>query len=276
MAWVAAWLGWTLDAFDFTIFLLIMVPISQTFDVPLVAVTAVFTVTLWLRLAGATASGWLADRIGRKTPLMISIAWYSCATSFPASRRPSGSCSCSARCWASAWAQSGRLAPLAMEFMAGALARFHERHSPGLVVSWLPAVQRRLRVAVRQHRLAWFAVDRHPPALAVSLCPPLREEPEVWVENRRQQREQDKRVPRAAVRHLPSARACATPSPRALDGQQLHCGLFVIRAVRHASAEGPTFDPAMVALPIALANARGFRFERFWLGRGPCRTADGR
>src|SRR5436853_317153 len=30
-----------------------------------------------MRLLGATASGWLADRIGRKTPLMISIAWYS-------------------------------------------------------------------------------------------------------------------------------------------------------------------------------------------------------
>ena len=77
MAWIAAWLGWTLDAFDFTIFLLIMVPIAQEFDVPLTEVTAVFTVTLWLRLVGATASGWLADRIGRKTPLMISIAWYS-------------------------------------------------------------------------------------------------------------------------------------------------------------------------------------------------------
>jgi MFS transporter, SHS family, lactate transporter len=59
MAWIAAWLGWTLDAFDFTIFLLIMVPIAQAFHVPLVEVTAVFTVTLWLRLVGATASGWL-------------------------------------------------------------------------------------------------------------------------------------------------------------------------------------------------------------------------
>ena len=28
-AYIAAWLGWTLDAFDFTIFLLIMVPIAQ-------------------------------------------------------------------------------------------------------------------------------------------------------------------------------------------------------------------------------------------------------
>src|SRR5438105_9760727 len=78
MAWIAAWLGWTLDAFDFTIFLLIMLPIAQDFGVPLTEVTAVFTLTLWMRLVGATAAGWLADRMGRKTPLMISIAWYSC------------------------------------------------------------------------------------------------------------------------------------------------------------------------------------------------------
>lgn len=76
-AYVAAWLGWTLDAFDFTIFLLIMVPISQYFGVELWEVTAVFTVTLWLRLVGATVAGWMADRMGRKTPLMISIFWYS-------------------------------------------------------------------------------------------------------------------------------------------------------------------------------------------------------
>src|SRR6476659_5583745 len=77
IAWWAAWLGWTLDAFDFTIFLLIMVPISQEFGVPLTAVTAVFAVTLWLRLLGATAAGWMADHMGRRAPLMISILWYS-------------------------------------------------------------------------------------------------------------------------------------------------------------------------------------------------------
>src|SRR5690242_21799745 len=76
-AFIAAWLGWTLDAFDFTIFLLIMVPISQEFGVPLTAVTAVFAVTLWLRLLGATAAGWMADHMGRRAPLMISILWYS-------------------------------------------------------------------------------------------------------------------------------------------------------------------------------------------------------
>src|SRR5258708_13188273 len=76
-AYIAAWLGWTLDAFDFTIFLLIMLPISQEFGVPLTAVAIVFTLTLWMRLLGATVAGWMGDRMGRKTPLMISILWYS-------------------------------------------------------------------------------------------------------------------------------------------------------------------------------------------------------
>ena len=76
-AWWAAWLGWTLDAFDFTVFLLIMVPIAKEFGVPLASVAFVLTITLWMRLIGAVGAGWLADRIGRKKPLMISIAWYS-------------------------------------------------------------------------------------------------------------------------------------------------------------------------------------------------------
>src|SRR6201984_3644895 len=77
LSWVAAWLGWTLDSFDFTIFLLIMLPISQEFGVPLTGVAVVFTVTLWMRLVGAVCSGWLGDRRGPRIPLMISILWYS-------------------------------------------------------------------------------------------------------------------------------------------------------------------------------------------------------
>ena len=76
-AWVAGWLGWMLDAFDFTIFFLIMVAISQEFNVPLTLVAGTVTFTLWLRLVGAFGAGWLCDRIGRKTPLMLSILWYS-------------------------------------------------------------------------------------------------------------------------------------------------------------------------------------------------------
>ena len=76
-AWMAGWLGWMLDAFDFTIFFLVMVAIAKEFDVSLTLVAGTITFTLWLRLLGAFASGWLCDRIGRKTPLMISILWYS-------------------------------------------------------------------------------------------------------------------------------------------------------------------------------------------------------
>src|ERR1700739_2121383 len=70
-AYCAAWMGWTLDAFDFTVFLLIMAPIAQEFGVPLIDVTAIFSVTLVMRLIGATASGWLADRLRGGAPRVI-------------------------------------------------------------------------------------------------------------------------------------------------------------------------------------------------------------
>jgi SHS family lactate transporter-like MFS transporter len=69
LAWSAGFLGWMLDAFDFTIFFLIMVPISQEFGVPLTLVAGTVTFTLWLRLLGAFGSGWLCDRIG--TPFVL-------------------------------------------------------------------------------------------------------------------------------------------------------------------------------------------------------------
>jgi SHS family lactate transporter-like MFS transporter len=76
-AYTAAWLGWTLDAFDFTVFLVLIVPIAKEFNEPLTWVALVGTLTLWMRLVGAVASGWMADRMGRRAPLMISILWYS-------------------------------------------------------------------------------------------------------------------------------------------------------------------------------------------------------
>jgi MFS transporter, SHS family, lactate transporter len=54
-AWVAAWLGWTLDAFDFTAFLLIIAPIAKEFNVLVSEVAAVLTITLWMRLPPPTA-----------------------------------------------------------------------------------------------------------------------------------------------------------------------------------------------------------------------------
>jgi SHS family lactate transporter-like MFS transporter len=76
-AFIAAWLGWTLDGFDFTVFLFLIVPIAKTFNADLTLVVLVGSLTLWMRLIGAVAAGWMSDRWGRRLPLMISILWYS-------------------------------------------------------------------------------------------------------------------------------------------------------------------------------------------------------
>ena len=160
-AWWAAWLGWTLDAFDFTVFLLIIKPIADEFHVPTTEVAIVFTLTLWMRLVGAVASGWLADRIGRKTPLMISIFWYSVCNfiagfsptfmflvDLPHVARDRHGCRMAGRCGAG----DGEL--------AAALARLHERRSARLVEHRLSAVERHLRAVLRRYRLARHVVDR--------------------------------------------------------------------------------------------------------------------
>ena len=149
MAWVEAWLGWTLDAFDFTIFLLVMVPIAETFKVPLVEVTAVFTITLWLRLVGAVGSGWLADRIGRKTPLMISILWYSICN-FAAGLSPTFAFLFLFRAllgigMGAEWPARRRARD---GIVARPLPRHHERHPARLVEHRISAVQRSVWAAL--------------------------------------------------------------------------------------------------------------------------------
>jgi SHS family lactate transporter-like MFS transporter len=76
-AFIAAWLGWTLDAFDFTVFLFLLVPIAKEFNADLTLVVLVGSLTMWMRFVGAMGAGWMADRLGRRAPLMISILWYS-------------------------------------------------------------------------------------------------------------------------------------------------------------------------------------------------------
>jgi SHS family lactate transporter-like MFS transporter len=73
---VAAWVGWVLDAFDFTIFLLVMPLMAREFHVGVAATAGSITLTLLLRLFGGVAAGAAADRWGRKLPLMISLVWF--------------------------------------------------------------------------------------------------------------------------------------------------------------------------------------------------------
>ena len=188
-AYTAAWLGWTLDAFDFTIFLLIMVPIAKEFDVALTAVTAVFTVTLWLRLVGATAAGWMADRMGRKTPLMISILWYSICN-FIAGFSPTFAFLFFFRAllgigMGAEWPAG---AALAMEswptrsrgFMSGIL-----QGSWGLGFALSALAYGFLYDAIGWRGLLWIGIL---PAFVVIWVRIYVKEPEVWVENQRQQK----------------------------------------------------------------------------------------
>src|SRR5499427_3444840 len=265
LAWSAAWLGWTMDAFDFTIFLLIMLPISQEFNVPLTAVTAVFTLTLWMRLVGATASGWLADRIGRKKPLMISIAWYS-ACNFIAAFSPAF--------WflflfrallgigmGAEWPVG---AALAMEnwpirsrgFMGGVL-----QSSWGLGAVLSSAAYGLLYDSIGWRGLLMLGVL---PALLLVYIRIFVKEPRVWLENRRLQRAQHREV--------------RTPLfsifKRGLLGNTLTACLMMASAFVIYYANYALFathlqldlklSPALVALPILLANACFFASSIFW------------
>src|SRR3954453_20873660 len=76
-AFVASFLGWTLDAFDFFILTFVTLRIAKDFQVGLPAIAFTITLTLMLRPLGALIFGILADRFGRRTPLMIDIICYS-------------------------------------------------------------------------------------------------------------------------------------------------------------------------------------------------------
>ena len=76
-AFLATFLGWMLDGFDFTIMTFILIDIQQSFTVNSALAGALGTVTLMFRLVGGLTAGMAADRWGRKLPLMLSILWFS-------------------------------------------------------------------------------------------------------------------------------------------------------------------------------------------------------
>jgi SHS family lactate transporter-like MFS transporter len=265
IAWIAAWLGWTLDAFDFTIFLLIMVPISQEFGVPLTAVTAVFTITLWLRLVGATASGWLADRIGRKAPLMISILWYS-ACNFVAAFSPSFAFLFFFRAllgigMGAEWPAG---ASLAMEswptrsrgFMSGVLQG-----------SWgLGFMLSALIYALFYDLIGWrgmLAIGVLP-ALAVVWVRKYVKEPEVWLENRKKQRESGKevRLPLFVIFQRKFIWNTLTACWWMAASMITYYSIWALFATHLQKDLG--LPPMMTGLPLAVANLVGFLGMAFW------------
>jgi MFS transporter, SHS family, lactate transporter len=74
---IAAYLGWSLDAFDFFVLVFVLSDVAKTFQVPISGVAWALTLTLAFRPLGAFIFGRLADRYGRRPVLMVNIICYS-------------------------------------------------------------------------------------------------------------------------------------------------------------------------------------------------------
>ena len=76
-ALLAGYLGWTLDAFDFFLVVFCLTAIGREFQQSDAAMALAITITLAFRPLGAIIFGLLADRYGRRRPLMINLVFYS-------------------------------------------------------------------------------------------------------------------------------------------------------------------------------------------------------
>jgi SHS family lactate transporter-like MFS transporter len=79
-AWAAlsaGFLGWTLDAFDFFLVSLCLTAVAKDFGRSDAAITYSLALTLAFRPVGAFLFGLMADRYGRRLPLMIDLVFYS-------------------------------------------------------------------------------------------------------------------------------------------------------------------------------------------------------
>src|SRR5881628_811970 len=74
---LAGFLGWTLDAFDFFLVVMTLTAIAKEFGTSDAAIAFSITLTLAFRPVGALIFGLLADRYGRKLPLMADLVFYS-------------------------------------------------------------------------------------------------------------------------------------------------------------------------------------------------------
>jgi SHS family lactate transporter-like MFS transporter len=74
---LACFLGWALDAFDFFLLTFVIAPMAHDFGTSIAELSYAITLTLAMRPVGAFIFGLLGDRFGRRLPLMIDIIFYS-------------------------------------------------------------------------------------------------------------------------------------------------------------------------------------------------------
>ena len=74
---VASFLGWTLDAFDFFVLVFVIPAVAADFGKSIPEIALAISVTLAFRPVGAFIFGLMADRYGRRLPLMIDLVFFS-------------------------------------------------------------------------------------------------------------------------------------------------------------------------------------------------------
>src|SRR6266487_4980475 len=74
---VACFLGWALDAFDFFLLTFVIAAMAHDFGTSIAKLSYAITLTLAMRPLGAFIFGLLGDKFGRRIPLVIDIIFYS-------------------------------------------------------------------------------------------------------------------------------------------------------------------------------------------------------
>jgi len=243
----------------------LLVPISKEFNEPLTAVTLVFTLTLWMRLIGAVSSGWMADRLGRKAPLMISILWYSICN-FIAGFSPTFIFLLVFRTllgigMGAEWPAGAALAMETWPTRSRGLMSSILQGSWALGYLLSALLYATLFDYIGWRGLLWVGVL---PALAVVWIRFYVKEPEVWVENKNRQKAQqaEMKAPLLAIFR------------RGIIGNTLNAcwwmasGFVVYYSIFGLFATYLTKDlhlsPALVGLPLILTNAMTFVASFFW------------
>jgi SHS family lactate transporter-like MFS transporter len=76
-ALLAGFLGWTLDAFDFFLLVLVLDSVAKDLGRTRPEIALTLTASLAMRPVGAVLFGLMADRYGRRIPLMVNLVFYS-------------------------------------------------------------------------------------------------------------------------------------------------------------------------------------------------------
>jgi SHS family lactate transporter-like MFS transporter len=74
---LAGFLGWTFDAFDFFLLTFVLAPVAAEFHQSIPKIALALAASLSTRWIGAILFGLLADRYGRRIPLIVNILFYS-------------------------------------------------------------------------------------------------------------------------------------------------------------------------------------------------------